>query len=78
MASPNMDEMFQFSERIENIVYDSYDSLTYLEAILQHCTDTGLEVDVAATLIPPVLKAKIEEQAYKSNMLKDKYNRLPI
>jgi hypothetical protein len=37
-----------------------------------------LEIEVAATLITPNLKAKIQEQAESLNMLKDKGNRLPI
>lgn len=76
--TPTLDEMVKFSNSIETIVYDSFDTLTYLEAILEYCKTSGLEVEVAATLIPPALKSKIEEQAYGLNMLKDKYNRLPI
>lgn len=75
---PTLDEMVKFSESIETLVYDSYDNYTYLEAIIEHCKTTGLEVEVAASLIHPVLKSKIEEQSYHLNMLKDKYSRLPI
>jgi len=74
--SPSLDEKLKFSEHIESIV-DSTE-YTYLEAIVEHCTASGLEVEVAATLIHPALKAKIEMQASDLNMLKEKPSRLPI
>lgn len=73
-----LEEMSKFSESIETLVYDSYDSYTYLEAIVEHCRTSGLEIEVAVTLIHPALKSKIEEQAHDSNLLKGKHNRLPI
>ena len=76
--TPTPEEMMGFSESIETLVYDSDDSYTYLEAIVEHCRVSGLEVEIAATLVHPALKAKIEEQSYALNMLKGKYNRLPI
>ena len=62
--------------RIEQLVANT--DYTYLEAITEHCKETGLEIEVAATLITPNLKAKIQEQAENLNMLKGKGNRLPI
>jgi hypothetical protein len=61
---------------IEHLVANT--DYTYLEAISEHCKETGLEVEVAATLITPNLKAKIQEQAESLNMLKNKGSRLPI
>ena len=73
---PTKDEMLKFSLRIEQLVANT--DYTYLEAISEHCRETGLEIEVAATLITPNLKAKIQEQAENLNMLKGKGNRLPI
>jgi hypothetical protein len=73
---PTKDEMLKFSLSIEQLVANT--DYTYLEAITEHCKETGLEIEVAATLITPNLKAKIQEQAESLNMLKDKSNRLPI
>ena len=50
----------------------------YIEAIVEYCKDTGLEIEVAATLITSNLKGKIEEDAMNLNLLKVKGSRLPI
>ena len=50
----------------------------YIEAIVEYCKETGLEIEVAATLINQNLKAKIENDAMDNNMLKEKGSRLPI
>jgi hypothetical protein len=73
---PTKEEMLKFSLGIEQLVANT--DYTYLEAISEHCKETGLEVEVAATLITPNLKAKIQEQAESLNMLKNKGSRLPI
>jgi hypothetical protein len=49
-----------------------------LEAICEYCKETGLEIEVAATLVNPNLKSKMQEQAEKYNLIKGKSNRLPI
>lgn len=72
---PTKEEIRQFSVLVEDIVSNS--SISYMDAILLHCDTTGLEVDVAATLISPALKAKIREEAEDNNMLK-KTSKLPI
>jgi hypothetical protein len=51
--------------------------LGYMDAICHHCKETGLEIEVAATLISPALKSKIKEEAQDNNLLK-KTSRLPI
>jgi hypothetical protein len=48
-----------------------------MNAILEHCTKTGLEIEVASTLISSALKSRIREEAEESNMLK-KTSKLPI
>ena len=65
----------QFSIMIEQLVTDEH--LGYMDAICHHCKETGLEIEVAATLISSALKAKIKEEAQDNNMLK-KSSKLPI
>jgi len=48
-----------------------------MDAILQHCKTSGLEVEVASTLISSALKAKIREEAQELNLIK-KSSKLPI
>ena len=73
---PTKDEMAKFAKSIETLVANT--DLNYIEAIVEHCKNTGLEIEVAATLINSNLKSKIEANAMDNNMLKDKGARLPI
>jgi hypothetical protein len=73
---PTKDEMAKFAKSIESIVANT--DFNYIEAIVEHCNITGLEIEVAATLINSNLKSKIESNAMDNNMLKDKGARLPI
>ena len=72
---PTKDEIREFSQLIE----DMNDVLRcgYLDTIIKHCEDTGLELEVASSLISPALKARIREEAQENNMLK-KTSKLPI
>ena len=73
---PTKDEMKKFSFAIDSMVANT--DYTYLEAIVEYCKTTGLEVEVAATLVNSALKTKIESQAMDNNMLKVKDSKLPI
>lgn len=73
---PTKDEMNKFSKEIENLV--SKTGFNYIEAIVEYCVETGLEIEVAATLINSNLKAKLENTAIDLNMVKVKGSRLPI
>ena len=73
---PTKDEMKKFSFAIDSMVANT--DYTYLEAIVEYCKDTGLEIEVAATLINSNLKTKIEGQAMDLNLLKEKSSKLPI
>jgi hypothetical protein len=73
---PTKDEMAKFAKSIEALVANT--DYNYIEAIVDHCKTTGLEIEVAATLINSNLKSKIEANAMDNNMLKDKGARLPI
>jgi hypothetical protein len=72
---PTKDEIKKFSMMIEKVAID--ERLGLMDAICQHCKETGLEVEMAATLISSALKAKIREEAQDLNLLK-KSSKLPI
>jgi hypothetical protein len=67
---PTKEEMRKFSLAIEGMVSNT--DFNYIEAIVEYCKDTGLEIEVAATLITSNLKGKIEEDAMNLNLLKIK------
>lgn len=70
------DEMKKFAMAIEGLVANT--DYTYLEAIVEYCKNTELEIEVAASLINANLKSKIELQASDLNLLKVKNSKLPI
>jgi precorrin-4 methylase len=73
---PTKDEMAKFAKSIEDFVIKT--NYNYIDAIVEYCKTTGLEIEVAATLINSNLKSKIENVALDNNMLKEKGARLPI
>jgi hypothetical protein len=72
---PTKDEIKNFSMMIEEMALQL--KCDYLDAILHHCKESSLEVEVASTLLSSSLKSKIREQAENNNQLK-KRSRLPI
>ena len=72
---PTKNEISEFSELINDLAIR--EKMTRIEAIVHHCEQTGLEVDVASTLISSALKSKIREEAQEANLLK-KTARLPV
>lgn len=52
-------------------------NLTIMDAIVGYCEKTGMEIDVASTLVSSALKSKLREEAQELNLLK-KSARLPI
>ena len=73
---PTKEEMVKFAKAIETMVAES--DYTYIEAIVEYCNETGLEIEVAASLCNSNLKSKLENDAMDNNMLKVKSSRLPI
>ena len=69
------EEQKTFSELIESIVSEK--NISYIDAIVYHCEKTGFEVELAATLLTPLVKSKISDEAISLNMIK-KVSRLPI
>ena len=76
LTMPTKDEMSKFAKAIEEMVAES--DYNYIEAIVEYCKQTGLELEVAASLVNNNLKAKIESDAMDNNLLKEKGARLPI
>jgi hypothetical protein len=72
---PTKDEMFKFQQEIESLVTET--DYNYLEAIVEYCNQTGMEIELASTLVNKDLKAKIAIEAENLNML-PKAARLPI
>lgn len=73
---PTKDEMAKFARAIDGLVANT--DLNYIEAIVEYCKNTGLEIEVAASLVNSNLKSKLANDALDLNLLKEKGNRLPI
>lgn len=69
------DEMLKFAGEIESIVEKT--DYNYIEAIVEYCKKTGMEIEVASSLVNSNLKSKIETDAQDLNLL-PKGNRLPL
>ena len=73
---PTKDEVRDFSLLIEKKAIDL--QCSHIDAIIEHCKETGLEIEVASSLISPKLKAAIRDEAHSQNMLKKEGAKLPI
>jgi hypothetical protein len=78
MVMPTKEEQKKFAFAIDTIVANT--GTNYLEAIVDYCNQTGLEIEVASSLINKSLKNKIEEEVSNKNLLKNKVKsaKLPI
>ena len=71
------DQILKFSLEIESIAKTKM--ISYMDAIVLYCENTGFEIEIAAKLISGALKAKIKTEAENLNFLsKSKTNKLPI
>ena len=71
------EEIVEFSLKIEEIVWDK--DVSYMDAIILYCEETGFEVELAAKLISNVLKSKIKIEAQELNFLpKSNTAKLPL
>lgn len=73
---PTKEEINKFDKAIEALVANT--DYNYIEAIIEYCKENNLEIEIAASLISPSLKSKIECDAMDNNLLKVKSSRLPI
>jgi hypothetical protein len=72
---PTAGEKDAFSKTIQEIA--SAQNIDHMEAIIDYCERTGLEVEVAATLTNATLKSMIELEAREKRYL-PKSSKLPI
>lgn len=72
---PTREEIKNFSMLIEQMAGEKH--LGLMDAICHHCKETGLEIEVAASLVSSALKARIRDEAQELNLLK-KSSKLPI
>ena len=71
------DDINQFSMTIEELVYMK--DVTYIDAVIMYCENTGFEIESAAKLISGVLKSKIQNEAETLHFLqKSSTSKLPI
>lgn len=74
---PTKDEVNDFSINIEMLVKKN--NIAYMDAIIMHCEQTGLEVELAAKLVSSALKAKIQIEAEELHFLpKSNTAKLPV
>lgn len=73
---PTKDEIRDFSAIIEKLALEK--NLTLIDAVVLHCEEIGFEIELAATLLTPPIKAKIGEEAQAVNLMKKKVNKLPL
>lgn len=69
------EEVSEFSTRILEMADEQ--GQPCMDVIIQYCDDTGIEIEVAATLVSASLKARIREEAQSVNLIK-KAAKLPI
>lgn len=75
--STGSDEISRFSLDIEELVWQN--DVSYMDAIIMFCESKGLEVELAAKLISPSLRTKIEIEAEGLNLIpKSNTARLPV
>jgi hypothetical protein len=71
------EEILNFSLAIEKIATDK--NISYMDAIISYCDDTGFEIEIAAKLISGALKSKIRVEAEDLNFLpKSNTSKLPV
>jgi hypothetical protein len=74
---PNKDEIATFSLMIESLAKNK--EISFMEAIIQHCETSGLEIELAAKMISGALKAKLKMEAEELHFLpKSNTAKLPI
>jgi hypothetical protein len=73
--SPSKEEVQKFSMMIDKM--SSELNIPIIDTLTHHCETSGLEIEVASTLISNALKGKILEEAQDNNLIK-RTSRLPV
>lgn len=71
----SLSDMENFSDKINKIVQN--DNLEYIDAIVHFCEESGIEIEIAAKLITPAIRQKIESEAIQNRLIQ-RYPVLPI
>jgi predicted methyltransferase len=61
-------EVMKFSIIVEELVKEH--KIGYIDAVCHYCDRTGVELEVAAKLLSPPLKAKLREEAEDLNLIR--------
>ncbi len=72
---PTRDEMMKFAKAIEEMMRRH--RCNHIDALVEYCRETGLEIEVAASLVNSNLKSKIESDAQEMRMMPT-VSKLPI
>ena len=72
---PSIEEVEKFSKVIDDLVWEH--DISILDAILLHCENTELDMNVASVLLSSGLKEQLLEEVEKLNLVK-KTNKLPV
>lgn len=73
----NKEEITNFSFNIEKIALEK--SISYMDAVVLYCEQTGFEIELAAKLVSSSLKSKIKLEAETLNYLpKSNTSKLPL
>lgn len=70
------DDRTKFSQMIERTVADQ--GITHIEAIVNYCEKTGLEIEMVKGLVNISLKKKLEEEGKALRYIKGKSASLPL
>lgn len=71
------EEMLNFSFEIEKIVEEK--DISYMDAVILYCENTGYEIEIAAKLVSDALKSKIKLEAEDLHFLpRSNTTKLPI
>jgi hypothetical protein len=74
---PTKEEITTFSLNIESFVNKK--NVSYMEAVVLYCEETGLEIELASKLISGSLKSKIKIEAEELHFLpKSNTTKLPL
>ena len=58
--------------------YVSKFNMSYMDAILHYCEEKGIQPDSIATKLPKPIIEKFTAEASKMNLIKDKYEEIPL
>lgn len=66
-----------FEKLVEQVVYDGFDEISYIDAVIKICEERGMEVESAAGILTADLKSKLQTNFMDINMIPKK-GQLPI